>query len=157
MRFIPEAEIDQAAEQVDSAEKAEALVARMRDEQPWLLAFLTADAGPAMSADEMENLLFLALVIWAALDAEARASLPQIPPVTIEEVEERNWEILQSTKARSFSEQLNPFFDDYPQEDLLAFVEDALVQDEDSPFSPAGREPVFIRLKTMIDVTCKPH
>ena len=38
------------------------------------------------------------------------------------------------------------------QEDLLAFVEDNLVEDEDSVVTKEGREPMFVALKSVIDV-----
>ena len=53
--------------------------------------------------------------------------------------------------SRKFNEKIDPFFKDYPQEDLLAFVEDSLVQDEDSEITNEGRDYIFIALKTIID------
>jgi len=47
---------------------------------------------------------------------------------------------------------LDIFFKDYPQEDLLAFAEDALTEDDDSPVTAEGREPMMVFLKTAIDV-----
>ena len=58
----------------------------------------------------------------------------------IEEIEEQNWTLLNETKAKGFREKLDAFFEDYPQEDLLAFVEDALVEDEDDFLTKEGKE-----------------
>ena len=41
------------------------------------------------------------------------------------------------------------------QEDLLAFAEDAVLEEEDDPealVTKEGREPIFVALKTMVDV-----
>ena len=47
---------------------------------------------------------------------------------------------------------MDVFFEDYAQEDMLAFVEDNLVEDEDSTITKEGREPIFVALKSVIDV-----
>ena len=71
---------------------------------------------------------------------------------TLGEAEERNWTLLQSSKSNNFQERLNPFFENYPQEDLLAFVEDALADEEDDGLlTREGREPIFITLKSILD------
>jgi len=76
-----------------------------------------------------------------------------INPKTIEEAEEKNWTILSEQKVKSFREKINVFFDGYPQEDLLAFAEDALeMEHEDQVVTTIGRPPIFIALKTLIDV-----
>ncbi|MFT5382917.1 MAG: hypothetical protein ACI81W_000313, partial [Saprospiraceae bacterium] len=62
------------------------------------------------------------------------------------------WEKLSENQSKGFRDKLDVFFENTSQEDLLAFVEDALVQDEeDDMISPEGREYVFITLKTIID------
>ena len=46
---------------------------------------------------------------------------------------------------------LDSFFKDYPQEDLLALVEDSIQQDEDNIVTPVGREIIFVACKSIID------
>ena len=76
----------------------------------------------------------------------------------VENAEERNWTILKLAKGRDFQERLNAFFEDHPEkEDLLSFIEDALLEDEDSPVTAEGREPLFVSLKTVIDCLLEPH
>ncbi len=77
--------------------------------------------------------------------------LAKIPLKTIETAEDKNWEMLKDASGKHFRERLDVFFDAYPQEDLLAFAEDALVHDEEEMVSSEGREYVFIALKTIID------
>jgi hypothetical protein len=73
----------------------------------------------------------------------------------IGEAEEKNYEILESSTAKKFRDRLDPFFEGYEQEELLAFAEEAVLEDEDDPDSVVtkeGREPIFITMKTLIDV-----
>jgi hypothetical protein len=44
------------------------------------------------------------------------------------------------------------FFDGYPQEDLLAFLEDSLQQDEENPVTGVGAELIAVTAKSIIDV-----
>jgi len=46
------------------------------------------------------------------------------------------------------------FFKNYFQEDLLAFVEDSLIEEEEGLVTKVGREPMFVALKSIIDVWC---
>jgi hypothetical protein len=62
---------------------------------------------------------------------------------------------MENSTGKQFSDRLNPFFEGYPQEDLLAFAEEAVTEDEGEPDGIIGkeaREPIFVALKTMIDV-----
>ena len=56
--------------------------------------------------------------------------------------------------AKKFRERLDVFFQDYFQEDLLAFVEDSLSEEEEEMVTKIGREPMFVALKTIIDCWC---
>ena len=49
---------------------------------------------------------------------------------------------------------MDVFFENYQQEDLLAFVEDSLIDDEDEIVTKVGREPMFVALKSIIDCLC---
>ena len=64
-------------------------------------------------------------------------------------MEEDNWS--KRDKYRSWEDSLNAYFDNYPEEDLLAFVEDMLVDDDDQQLSTAGKEIIFISCKSLID------
>ena len=64
--------------------------------------------------------------------------------------EESNWSI--RDKDSSLDDSLNIFFNGYPEEDLLAFVEDMLIEDEDFEISIAGKEIIVICTKSYIDL-----
>ena len=59
--------------------------------------------------------------------------------------------MMEGAPGSNFHDRLNAFFNEYPQEDLLAFVEDSLESDEDITVSPAGRELIFVACCTLID------
>jgi len=62
---------------------------------------------------------------------------------------------MEANVGKKFRERLDEFFEETKQEDLLAFIEDALLDDEESPVSKEGREPMFVTLKAVIDTIDK--
>lgn len=154
--FISEKIIDNITKALDNEENSyDEAIGDMQAKQPILFSYLLSESFKLLIEEEKEYLLYLALVIWKAVDAEV-AELPLLDSENIEEVEEKNWTLFNETKARKFNEKLDVFFDKYPQEDLLAFVEDALVDDEDEDafVTKEGKELLFIGLKTTIDALC---
>ena len=102
---------------------------------------------------ENEYILYLILVIWKALGLSGER-VPDVTELQLSQAEGHNWERLQGVKAKGFHERLNVFFDNYPQEDLLAFVEDALAEEEEEEMplvTKEGREAIFVSLKSAID------
>ncbi|MCR9100981.1 MAG: hypothetical protein NXI25_13565 [bacterium] len=153
MQFISEDAIDQAVAELEGKSDAytQGLDA-MQQEQPVLFAYPFTENFEAFTAEEREYFLFLMLVVWYTVRKEA------LPPVIDEkhlsEVEEANWAVMHGNKGGNFRSRLDPFFEGYPQEDLLAFAEDALTQDEEDAqalVSREGQEALFVSLKTIID------
>lgn len=151
MKFVPESTIDDVIESLDQSdealEKADDLMAQT---QPSLIQFLTQEEFDALTEDERDYLLLLGLTIWES----ARRTVGEIPEISAEAIgqaEEANYEKLEQSGGSNFHDRMDIFFADYPQEDLLAFVEDALNEDEDNMVSAEGRETLFISLKTIID------
>ncbi len=160
MKMIQESTIEQIVEQFENeAFDLEKTVAEFAGRQPALLSFLLSENDGALTDDERDYLLYLALIIWKSV-AKATPDLPKISTEEVAEAEEANWAKLETTSAKRFRERLDVFFQDYPQEDLLAFAEDALTLEgsengEDADMlrlTPEGREPMFVALKTVIDV-----
>lgn len=157
MSFIPEATIETMAARLgDSEEAFLSVLDQMRSEQPALAAYLFSEQTGAFTRPEQEWLLFLALVIYASVAAEA----PKEAPVSEDEVidrEEANWELLLESGGKTFFERISPCFEQTRQEDLLAFVEDSLAEEEDEGIvSTEGKEPMFVMLKTIIDLLTEP-
>ena len=96
-------------------------------------------------------MLFLVLVIFKSIQKEV-PNLLNPNPETIGKWEEKNWDLLNSVTSKKFRERMDVFFKDYFQEDLLAFVEDALTEEEEELLvTKIGREPMFVALKSLID------
>jgi hypothetical protein len=150
MQFIPEAVIDNKAHALGSAQEFNSLIQSLKDQQPTLLAYLFSPSFEMLTQGEKEYAMFLALIVWASV-LEHHPVQDQITTAKVESIEEQNWQVLQEQKVKDFREKLTIFFEDYSQEDLLAFVEDALMHDEDDIITQEGRAYVFIALKTIID------
>ncbi len=154
MKFISEKLIEQAAEEIASlGQNLQGLLSELDEDQPMILAYILSDNFKLLTDEEKQYLLYLTLVIWKAI----KQSGEKTTFVTEEEIgkhEEANWELIQASTAKRFRDKLDLFFEDYPQEDLLAFVEDALADEEsdDDIVTKIGREPIFIALKTIVDV-----
>lgn len=152
MKIVTEDILDQIVERFDDSDTAyEQAVETMENEQPVLLGYLFSEDFDAFTQDEKEYLLMLSTIIWTALK-EVNGSLAPITETALSEAEEHNWAKLENVAAQRFSDRLDVFFQDYPQEDLLAFVEDALADDEEDPIvTKEAREAIFVTLKTVID------
>ena len=154
MKFISESLVEQAAELLNASEESyERAVEEMEEEQPVLLSYFFTEDFQVFTQSEKEYLFYLMLVVWKAVSLGGE-SIPAITEQQLSQAEDSNWEQMQGVKARGFHERLNVFFDNYPQEDLLAFVEDALSDEEDDDailVTKEGREALFVSLKSAID------
>ncbi len=151
MKFVNENIIEKAAEKLGSDEAVfSASLEKFNDSQAEILAYFFSEDTHAFTNPEREWMLFLLLVILEATEPfyEEQDISEQLVLLT----EEKNWELLQAAKGKTFRDRLDIFFEDYPQEDLLAFIEDSVTDDEDGNISKEGREPLFIMLKTIVDV-----
>ncbi len=148
MEFISESLIDRVAAEVSIQDSH--FIEKMAKEQPTLLAFLLADHVKILTRPEQELLLFLAVVIWQSILA-AHPELPTLDETTLGQSEETNWQLLEANLQGTFRDRLTPFFDNHPQEDLLAFIEDAILLDDSSPVTNEGRTGLFVLLKTIVD------
>lgn len=152
MQFIDEDTIDEVAVMLGVSEEArEAAIESLRAEQPVLLAYLFSENFGVFLSHEREYILFLVLVIVESIKEKTEQALPEISEEMLGEAEENNWTKVQNVSAQRFRERLDIFFEETEQEDLLAFIEDALIDEEEGLLSKEGREPIFITLKSIID------
>ena len=150
MEFITESHLDEITEQLGTMDDQETLFRELANEQPVLLAFLVSDNIQMLTEQEQELLYFLAFIIWKAI-ARVHPDIPLIEENLLGKIEESNWELLEGHNQGNFSERITPFFTDHPQEDLLAFIEDSLIFDEESQVTNEGRIYLFVILKTVVD------
>ena len=129
---------------------AEAVLA-LQKEQPVLLGYLFSENFKLIADKEQEFTLYLLIVIWLSCK-EVNGTLPRVEVKAFEDMEELNWIAITAEKEHSFRKRLDVFFDGTEQEDILAFIEDALLDDGDETgVAPEAREPIFIYLKSIVD------
>lgn len=119
--------------------------------QPELMSYLTDEEIEVFTEPERELLLFGAVVIYQSITDE-RTEPDPISGEAISDAEEANYDLIGEGKG-DFRERITPAFEQSAEEDLLAFVEDMLVGEaEDDSITREAREPLFITLKTVVDV-----
>ncbi len=150
MNFISESQIDQATDQLEPEGGQDAFFKIIGADQPILLSYLASEDVKVLTQEEQELMYFLAAILYKAI-MNTHPECPMIDQETLGKIEEKNWAMMEANIRGTFSERITPFFENYPQEDLLAFVEDALVFDEDSQVTNEGRSYLFVVLKSMID------
>ncbi len=151
MKLITEELIDKVSLRIaENDDSLESLVNDFEKNQPNVIGFILSEEVLSLDREEREYLLYLSMVVWKTYQ-ESGNEFTLIDQKELGEVEDSNWEVINNSSAKTFRDRISPFFEGYEQEDLLAFVEDALVEDEDSFVSKAGREIMFVALKTIID------
>jgi len=154
MSFITEKIIEETlASFENNSDQMEQHFKAFENAQPAIFNWLLSDSFEILREEEQSQLMFMALTIWHSTN-KVHSAIPELSPQTIEAQEEKNWELFTAEKGK-FTQKLDTFFKDYPQEDLLAFVEDALAYDEDDEstvVTPVGREIIFVSLKSLIDL-----
>ncbi|MEO1515564.1 MAG: hypothetical protein AAFV95_11140 [Bacteroidota bacterium] len=154
MKFVSEELVNQTIEELSADPELYGMcVQSLLQEQPNIIAYFFQEDFSLLTEAEHEYLLYLLIVIWKSIQKE-EPSAGRLSQNAIGRMDEQNWEQLKDVKKGKFRERVDPFFVDYPQEDLLAFVEDALVHDEEEEerkVSNEGREYLFVALKSIID------
>ena len=151
--MIAEATIDRTLDRLENAgDDYEVQIQDFADDQPELMDYLTNEDAEAFTETERELLLFAALVVYQSIDDE-RSGLRTATGDQIATAEERNYAVLSAARGGSLRDRLTPFFEQSGEEELLAFIEDlTLSEDEESSISNEAREPFFVTLKTVMDV-----
>lgn len=149
--MIQESIIEQIIDHYENDENAYVnALAEIMETQPALLAFLNQESIDILLEDEKDILWYIILVVYHSIE-KSDTELAEITDDGLGENEEKNWTVFQEQARGSFREKVTIFFEDYHQEDLLAFVEDTLELDESSPMTSVGRDVIFIAAKSIID------
>lgn len=158
MNLVSEKIIDAVIDELENLtdEQYEGRMEAFATAQPVVFAWLFSEHFDLLSEDEKGYMQYLSLIAWSAI---VRVNGPgeAVSEEQLGEAEERNYELLENTSARKFRDRLNVFFEHTTQEDLLAFAEDAVLEDEDDPealVTKEGRELIFVAVKTLTDVLC---
>ncbi|MBK8518859.1 MAG: hypothetical protein IPL55_22015 [Saprospiraceae bacterium] len=150
MIFITESTIEKYISQYEILENYLRDIKFLLSEHPDLMAFIDEENNNLLTKDEIALLEYLTVVIYFSSKDQYRHQL-KISGSEIEKSEEANWETFNNAASKSFTKILDIYFTSYPQEDLLALVEDALQPDEDNPVTIVGREIIFVSCKSIID------
>lgn len=155
MEFISEKIIETVAAEIgDSADQFKQATVELSEQQPEVVGYLFSENFELFTNAEREYILFLVLVIFKSIEREV-GMFDLLTAEQISEMEEKNWNLLHEVDAKKFRDRMDVFFKDYFQEDLLAFVEDSLSEeDEEELVTKVGREPMFVALKSIIDGWC---
>lgn len=155
MEFISEEKIESILSLI---EKEEITIAdgftEFGQEQSAFVQFIASENFKILKEKEYDLLTFILLVIYHSCKSDKESPIPSqtIEAELIESVDEANWEIYNENGSQNYAKALDIYFKNYPQEDLLAFVEDSLVEDEEEEtITTVGREIIFITSKTLID------
>jgi GTPase Era involved in 16S rRNA processing len=153
MQLISEDIIESVIDAIEESEETpEMQIEQLEKEQPMLLAYLANEQFDTLTEEERSYLFYLTWVIYqSAKTSEQVKVLPMITEEALGEAEEDNWETYLDNTSKDFRRRLDPFFEATEQEDLLAFLEDALIDDDDATITEVGRDLLFIGLKTVMD------
>jgi hypothetical protein len=151
MKFISENTVDTVVAQLEADPNLyELWMAKYSEDQEAIFVFYQAENFSLLTTDEYDLMIFMTLVILESCHVEA-TEVAEVSMNTLEEKEEANWAIFQESKSKTFRDKVTPFFDNTDQEDLLAFVEDSLVVEEDEEIiTTVGREVLFLTLCTVV-------
>jgi hypothetical protein len=146
--MITEKEIDNCILEVEK--NPEQFHLEFSNEQSDLINYLNIETIPSLIDIEKEILLFCLSIIYHTCKDKFDTANFDIEDFTA--AEEENW--AKRDKDIRLEDSLDTFFNNYTQEDLLAFVEDMLIDDEDQDLTRAGKEIIFISAKSYIDTIC---
>ena len=149
--MVEEAIIERTIDHYESNEEDYVrALSNLMEDQPALLAFLNQESTDILKEEEKDILWYITLIMYDSI-VQSGIDIFKVSDSALGENEEKNWSILQEQTRGSFRERVTPFFTDYQEEDLLAFVEDTLEVEDDSPITNVGREVIFISSKSIID------
>jgi hypothetical protein len=156
MIFISENIINEQLDTYDTSETSLSVDFNdMIDNHSPIMSYFQQESFDLLTEDEKALLEFMFTVIYSSV-AKALKGPVDFQIQTMEEEEEKNWDIFNHHSSKKFSHICDVFFEDYAQEDLLAFVEDTTQLDsEDNVLTPVGREILFISCKSLIDTLDK--
>lgn len=153
MNFVSEDLINPVIDLIsDNEELFEKHMLEFAEEQPFLLAFLLSEGFDVLDEEEKGMLFYLAMIIYFSVVSGSQGELDMIELEKIQAADEDNWTQVDQKRHKTLKEIADYFFDGYGQEDLLAFVEDALMEDEEYEISNIGRNVIFVSMKSFIDV-----
>ena len=149
--LVDEKIIESVIESLEDNNKLLGLEERWEESFPAISDYLNKDSFSLLIEEEKAYVSFIIAVIFLSWEEKFGAFEKDFRPKKLEQIEEANWEKLNSAKGKTFREKLDSFFEGHTQEDLLAFIEDSIQDDEEQMVSGAARDIVFICATTILD------
>ena len=110
--------------------------------------YMNSEGFKGLSESERQMLFFVNSVIYhTCVSAETPIDFDI---ESFQEKEEANWSVREAEDK--WEKAVDNYFQDYEEEDLLAFVEDMLVEEEIRRLSDIGKEVILITAKSYIDL-----
>ena len=131
----------------------EQLMLELTEAQPVVSAYVFSEGFQVLTEEERAYMLFLVTSVWHTIRSTV-AELPMVSEEALGKAEEANYTLLEGVRAKTFRDKLTVFFDNSPEEDVLAFLEDSLTleeDDEEAMLTPEGQLPIFIGCKAVVD------
>ncbi len=151
MIYITENTIDKYIDSFEDQSTYDKKLQQLLIDQKDLMAFISIENQSLLTSDEAGLLEYITMTLYYSAKDQC-GNINNIKGKDLEDAEEKNWEIFNSIPSASYSKVIDNFFENYPQEDLLALVEDALQPDEEQVISTVGREIILVTCKAIIDV-----
>ena len=125
------------------------------EEQEDFLSYIKSEIAPSLLDHELRIFMFCISVIYNSIREENDNEKLDFDIEDFDANDEINWG--QRDKSTSFEKSKDILFEDYEEEDLLAFIEDLITNDEnedaneDEEISDVGKEIIFLNAKSYID------
>jgi hypothetical protein len=146
--MISEEAIDRQIERLISDQDRFQIISDFADRQPDIAAYLASPHFDILTDLEKDYFLFVTLVIWKVFENSGRANLIHLEDLF--SYEEENWTL--QDDAGTGNDQLDVFFIDYPETEILAFIEDSVQPEgEDAVVTFEGQLHMFVGLKSIAD------
>ena len=145
MKFISEIEIDKVIERLNDEGEFDKASKNLIENQPALIGYLDGEGFKILTSEEQDLLWYCLLVVVESSSPGYAVSVQDLL-----DKEEENYDLVGD--QMTFDIIADQLFEEYGQEDLLAFVEDTLIPDEETFITPVGRKVLFLSLKSVIDV-----
>lgn len=149
-KFVDEKVIESVITLLEKPEEMASVEQRWDSDYPAISDYMLQDSFALLKEEEQTFLKFIIGVIHLSWE-RVNGQLTPLDPKSVESIEEENWNKFHNTKTRKFRDKLNVFFNGYSQEDLLAFVEDSIEDDDEQLVTGAAREILFICAVTILD------
>lgn len=118
--------------------------------QPALASYILSDDFSLLTELERDTLLFGATALLSLARVKEIAA-EEISEDVIGELDEANWTAIEVASGRKLSDKMDVWFEGYPETELLAFIEDLCIDDEEEDLTPVGSEMMVVALKTVAD------